>query len=240
MEEPTKGSHSNKVTWKMVFLQALEAFQDTRRSGYLSETPKVLDEQKQLNHSDLIDLYKHYWSVLHAELGFCHQYLNFYSGLLSAILTATLAGLLSLKFRGWDELTLLLGPLLIGVLAYNGYNTVKTFYKRFVEAWVTTLNLESMLGIRYSHQPSDKPRYVSIYESFIPAMEDDRITEILEGKAQAKTAEQVTKELSKSRKGTTLANAKFTFITFEVAAVVLAVFIILTMAFPSLFQQWLP
>ena len=72
--------------------------------------------------------------------------------------------------------------------------------------------------------------------------------EILEGKeqekkggaAQAKTAEQVTKELSESRKGTTLANAKFTFITFEVTAMVLAVFIILTMAFPSLFQQWLP
>jgi hypothetical protein len=237
----------------------------------MEEPTKVLDEQKQLNHSDLIDLYKHYWSILHAELGFCHQYLNFYSGLLSAILAATLAGLLSLKFRGLDELTLLLGPILIGVLAYNGYNTVKTFYKRFVEAWVTTLNLESMLGIRYSHQPSDKPRYVSSYESFIPAMEDDRIMEILEGKeqekkqgvsfiqqllhfiqqllhrgqkkggaAQAKTAEQVTKELSESRKGTTLANAKFTFITFEVTAVVLAVFIILTMAFPSLFQQWLP
>ena len=197
----------------------------------MEEPTKIVDEQKQLKYSDLIDLYKHYWSVLHAELGFCHQYLNFYSGLLSAILAATLAGLFSLKFRGLDELTLLIGPILIGVLAYNGYNTVKTFYTRFVEAWVTTLNLESMLGIRYSHQPSDKPRYVSSYESFIPAMEDDRIMEILEGKeqekkkgvsfiqqllhfieqllhrghkqggaAQAKTAEQVTKELSESRK----------------------------------------
>ena len=58
--------------------------------------------------------------------------------------------------------------------------------------------------------------------------------------AQVRTAEQVTKELSESRKGTTLANAKITFITFGVAAVALAVFIILTMAFPSLFQLWLP
>jgi hypothetical protein len=148
----------------------------------MEEPSKVVDEQKQLKCPDLIDLYKHYWSVLHAELGFCHQYLNFYSGLLSAILAATLAGLLSLKFRGLDELTLLIGPILIGVLAYNGYNTVKTFYKRFVQAWVTTLNLESMLGIRYSHQPSDKPRYVSSYESFIPTIEDDRIMEIHEGK----------------------------------------------------------
>jgi len=225
----------------------------------MEEPTKIVDDQKQL-----IDLYKHYWSVLHAELGFCHQYLNFYSGLLSAILAATLAGLLGLKFRGWDELTLLLGPILIGVLAYNGYNTVKTFYRRFVEAWVTTLNLESMLGIRYSRQPSDKPRYVSRYGSFIPTIEDDRMMEILEGQkqekkkwyrfiqqllhrkqkkeeiAQVRTAEQVTKELSESRKGTTLANAKITFITFGVAAVALAVFIILTMAFPSLFQLWLP
>jgi hypothetical protein len=43
---------------------------------------KVEDDQKHLECPDLIDLYKHYWSVLHAELGFCHQYLNFYSGLL--------------------------------------------------------------------------------------------------------------------------------------------------------------
>lgn len=230
----------------------------------MGEPSKIGDEQKQLTHSDLIDLYKHYWLVVHAELGFCHQYLNFYIGLLSALLAATLAGLLGLKFRGWDELTLLLGPILIGVLACNGYETVKTFYKRFVEAWVTTLNLESMLGIRYSSLPSDKPRYASRYQSFIPTMEDARIMEILEDKkqerkkrysffrqllhrehkkeetAQGRKAEQVTKELSESRRGTTLANAKFTFITFEVAAAVLAVFIILTMAFPKLFQQWLP
>ncbi len=216
----------------------------------MEEPTKVVDEQKHLKYPDFIDLYKHYWSVLHAELGFCHQYLNFYCGLLSAILAATLAGLLSLKFRGLDELTLLLGPILIGVLAYNGYKTVKVFYIRFVEAWVTTLNLESMLGIRYSHQPSDKPRYVSRYESFIPTIEDPRIMKILEGKeqekkkkggvAQAKTAEQVTEELSESRKGTTLRDAKFTFYTFGVAAVVLAAFIILTVLFPSLFQQWFP
>jgi hypothetical protein len=209
-----------------------------------SEPTKKVDGQKQLKYSHLIDLYKHYWSVLHTELGFCHQYLNFYSGLLSAILAATLAGLLSLKFRGLDELTLLIGPILIGVLAYNGYNTVKTFYKRFVEVWVTTLNLESMLGIRYSHQASEKPRYVSRYESFMPTMDDEQIMDILEdkeqtkkgGPEQAKTAEQVAKELRERKKHTTLVNAKITFITFGVAAVALAVFIILTMAFPSLFQ----
>src|SRR2546423_1077405 len=106
---------------------------------------QLVDEQ--LKYSDLIDLYKHYWSVLHAELSFCQQYLNFYSGLLSALLAATLAGLLSIKFGDLHELILLFGPALIFVLAYNGYTTVQTFYYRFVEAWVTTINLESMLQI---------------------------------------------------------------------------------------------
>ena len=149
----------------------------------MEEPTKKVDEQKQLKHSDLIDLYKHYWSVLHAELGFCHQYLNFYSGLLSAILAATLAGLLSIKFRGWDELALLLGPLLIFILAQNGYSTVETFYHRFVQAWVTTINLESMLRIRYSTEPIHlgyEPRYMSSHQSFISTMEDPRIRSILE------------------------------------------------------------
>jgi hypothetical protein len=79
----------------------------------MEEPTKKVDEQKQLKHPDIIDLYKHYWSVLHTELGFCHQHLNFDSGLLSALLAATLAGLFSLKFRGLDALTLLLGPILI-------------------------------------------------------------------------------------------------------------------------------
>jgi hypothetical protein len=105
----------------------------------MEETSKTVDKQVPLSPSDLLDLYKHYWSVLHAELGFCHQYLNFYTGLLSAILAATLTGLLSTKFKGLYELALLLGPALIFVLAWNGYSTVQTFYRRFAEAWVTAI-----------------------------------------------------------------------------------------------------
>ena len=149
----------------------------------MEEPTKVLDEQKQLSKSDLIDLYKHYWSVLHAELGFCHQYLNFYSGLLSALLAATLAGLLSIKFGDLRGLTLLLGPALIFVLAWNGYQTVRTFYHRFVQAWVTTINLESMLHIRYAPQPIElgyQPLYISTEKSFIPTYYWPEIKEIFD------------------------------------------------------------
>lgn len=202
----------------------------------MKEATQLGDEHEQLTYADLVDLYKHYWSLLYAELGFCHQYLNYYSGLLSAILAATLAGLLNMKFGGVHELLLLFGPSLMFVLAYNGYKTVQTFYIRFVRAWVTTINLESMLHINYSSQPIQLrygPRYISSENSFIPTIEDDRIKGILQAK-EKKGAEQVTKELSESRRGTTLANAKITFIAFAVAAALLAVIIVLTTAFPNL------
>jgi hypothetical protein len=205
----------------------------------MEETSKTVITHESLNRSDLLDLYKHYYSVLQAELSFCQQYLNFYSGLLSALLAATLAGLLSIRFGDWRGLALLLGPALIFVLAWNGYQTVRTFYHRFVQAWVTTINLESMLDIRYAPQPitlAYKPAYISNQQSFIPTIEDDRIKGILEGK-EKKGAEQVTNELSESKKGTTLFNAKITFITFAVAAAILAVFIVLTPAFPNLVQK---
>ena len=202
----------------------------------MEEATQLIDEHEQLTYPVLVDLYKHYWSVVQSELSFCHQYLNFYSGLLSAILAATLAGSLNMKFGGLHELILLFGPVLMIVLAYNGYNTINTFYKRFVQAWVTTINLESMLHIRYSPQPiqlPSKPRFFSSEESFIPIIEDDRIKGILQAK-ERKGAEQVTKELSKSRRGTTLANAKITFITFALVATILLVVIILTAAHPNL------
>ena len=155
----------------------------------MGEPTKIGDEQKQLTHSDLIDLYKHYWLILHAELGFCHQYLNFYSGLLSAILAATLAGLLSIKFGDWHPLVLLPGPILIVVLAMNGYSTVQSFYRRFAEAWVTTINIESMLDIRYPKGEigetikikfDPEPVYFSSEKSFIPTYYWPAIKDILD------------------------------------------------------------
>ncbi len=105
---------------------------------------------------------------------------------------------------------------------------------------MTTLNIESMLHIRYSPQPITlgyKPAYLSNQNSFIPTIEDDRIKGILEAKEQKKGAEQVTKELSESKKGTTLRNAKITFIAFGMAAAILAVLIVLVTVIPSLVQK---
>jgi hypothetical protein len=79
----------------------------------MEETRKSEDMHEPLRRPDLLDLYKHYWTVLLTELNFCHQYLNFYTGLLSAILAATILGFLNMKFGDLHALALLLGPVLI-------------------------------------------------------------------------------------------------------------------------------
>lgn len=135
-------------------------------------------------------------------------------------------------------LALLLGPALIFVLACNGYETIKTFYRRFAEVWVTTINLESILHIRYTQsiQLGNKPVFLSKEHSFIPTIEWQPIKQVLdEAKENGENAETVAEKLEK--KGTTLRNAKFTFIAFGVAAAILSVFIVLTTVLPNFVQK---
>jgi hypothetical protein len=54
-------------------------------------------DDAQIRRDELFDLYKHYESVIKDQLDFFYKYLNFYVGLLSAILAGTLTGLLSFK-----------------------------------------------------------------------------------------------------------------------------------------------
>ena len=50
-----------------------------------------------IKKEDLLGLHKHYESINRSELDFFFRYLNFYTGLLSAIVAATITGMLSLK-----------------------------------------------------------------------------------------------------------------------------------------------
>jgi hypothetical protein len=223
----------------MVFLTESLILSRERRF-IMEETRKSADMHKPFSRPELLDLYKHYWTVLLTELNFCHQYLNFYTGLLSAILAASILGFLNMKFGDLHALALLLGPVLIIVLAINGYATVATFYRRFAEAWVTTINLESMLRIRYPKeepiQLDSEPLYLSNEDSFVSTYYWSPLKRFFE-KAKDKQwrAERLAKELG--RKGTTLLNAKITFLAYGIAAVLLAGLILLTTTIPSLFQK---
>jgi hypothetical protein len=112
-----------------------------------------------------------------------------------------------------------------------------SYYTLLVLAEIS--NLESMLHIRYAPQDIElgyEPISRSTEKSFIPTYSFPKIQRLFErAKKEKWKAEQVAKELGKT--GTTLTNAKITFIAFAVAAAILAVFIVLTFASPSVFQQ---
>ena len=181
-----------------------------------------------LSHQDLLDLHTHYESVVKDMLDLCFQYLNFYTGLLVAILAATLTGFLSLKTGDIRFFALLLGPLLTVILATLGYRNVSVFYSRYIQAWVATINIESMLGIRYTSSLS-QGKYAPVYRSkmggFLPMIERTTIEATLErAKQEQWTAEKVAATLL--RIGDTLRNARYTFIAFTCVSILLSGMII--------------
>ena len=70
-------------------------------------------------------MHKHYTSELRSDLEFTYKYLNFYVGLNSALLAATIAGLLRQGEGDKKDLLLLFGPVLIIGLAIIGYRTIR-------------------------------------------------------------------------------------------------------------------
>jgi hypothetical protein len=198
------------------------------------ETKTPAEANESLSRQELFDLHRLYKSIEKDQLGFCYQYLNFYTGFLSALLAATLVALLNMRHGMILELALLLGPGLTVALAIIGYLNVRVFYRRFVEAWVTTVNIESMLRIRYA-TPVDlgkdkryTPKYTTVEGGFIAMFERKPIQATLDVK---KTADAVLTETVK--KGDTLRYALWTFIMFVVGSLLLGVVIVLT-AFPNL------
>jgi hypothetical protein len=168
----------------------------------------------------LFTLHEHYTSVIKEMLGFCYQYLNFYTGLLSAILAATLTGLLTLKSGDLRAMDLLLGPLLTLAFARIGYLNVTVFYRRYVEAQVAAINIEAMLGIRYSKAliiGKEQPAFVSQRGGFLPEIQRPPIKAMLDRAISEQwNAEKVVLETVKI--GDTLAYARNTFVLFGIAS----------------------
>jgi hypothetical protein len=181
-----------------------------------------------INRDDLLNLHEHYETVIKDQLDFCYKYLNFYIGLLSAILAGTLTGILSGKLTYPLSLTLLLGPALIIILSIMGYLNVRVFYRRFIEAWITVLNIQSMLGLTDSlilEKGIRQPFYKSQHGGgFIAQFERPKIRRVLiEGQEKRWSAETVLKKVL--YKGDTLLYATITFIGYGIAAIVLGVII---------------
>jgi hypothetical protein len=79
---------------------------------------------------ELNDLRREYRESSQRSLDKCFSYLNFYVGLLAALLAATLTGLLQVQMGDARALLLLTGPAAALVLARLGYQTFFVFYRR--------------------------------------------------------------------------------------------------------------
>jgi hypothetical protein len=178
-----------------------------------------------LTSGTLLQLYEHYKSELRSDLEFTYKYLNFYVGLNSALLAATIAGLLRQEEGDKKGLLLLFGPLLVIGLTLIGYRTIRVFYRRFIEAWITSVNIESMLmlsGAVNLEKGIQKPRFKSSSDSFIMQYERATIRKVLkQAEDKGWTAETTVKRVA--AKGDTLRFARFTFILFAIAGFTLGV-----------------
>jgi hypothetical protein len=104
------------------------------------------EKEENLDRAELLTLHEHYANEIRTSLDLAHRNLSFYVGLLSAILAAVLAGLLKAGAGDRRVLLLLIGLGLAIWLAEVGYSTINVFYHRFINAYLTLLNVESMLG----------------------------------------------------------------------------------------------
>jgi hypothetical protein len=173
--------------------------------------------------AELNDLRKEYREYSQKSLDKCFSYLNFYVGLLAALLAATLTGLLQVQpgdARAWLLLTGLAAALALALL---GYKTFLVFYRRFVEAWVTEINLQSMLG-EHLQEPDfmGQPLVPSKSGGWIAKFGRPPVENAIRSAANAESLlDDVT------RLGDTRHYAMRTFIVFVVIAILLAIVSIL-------------
>lgn len=185
-----------------------------------TKTDKVIERQ------ELLSLYAHYESVIKDELDLFFKYFNFYIGLFSALLAGTITGLLSIKESSHKvvEYILLLGPVLIIIMTFIAYYFIRVYYRRFLEALVTAINIKAMLGYnKVSIFANDilAPLFPSQYGGgFITQFNRVETRQILtEGIANGWPAEQVLDKLL--AKGDTIRYARLTLGAYFLASVIL-------------------
>lgn len=180
---------------------------------------RPVDEPLPSTRDELSDLRRESREESQRNLDKCFSYLNFYVGLLAAILGATLTGLLKASPGDARVLLLLTGPLSTFALAGFGYQTIVVFYRRFVEAWVTQVNLEAMLAT------GAVPVTGNIGQPLVPSRSGGWMArferpQVEKAMRSAATAESLVVEVA--RLGDTLRYARHTLLVFVTVAAALA------------------
>jgi hypothetical protein len=140
--------------------------------------------------------------------------------LLAAILAATLTGLLKASPGDKQALLLVTGPVATVALARFGYLTIVVFYRRFVEAWVTQVNLETMLttGTVSASGNIGQPLVPSRSGGWMARFERPQVEKAMRSAA---TAESLIIDVA--RIGDTSRYARHTLLVFVIVATALAI-----------------
>jgi hypothetical protein len=201
-----------------------------------------------VKRDELFELLKHYEAAAKDEREFFFQYLNFCTGLFSVILGVTLTGLLGLSEASLNpllKLSLLIGPILTIVLSYAGYDMLEVCFRRFLQAWVTAINIRAMLGIAMLgfkgrinlDEGIRQPVYRGKYDNgFIAQFEVKDVPSLkvlseaaLSDAPEESVSEEVLKKLLED--GDQLRMARTIFMAFGVAALILSIVITLAVLF---------
>ena len=141
------------------------------------------------------------------------------------ILGVTIAGIVQAQQGRMRELVLLAGPIIVIILGILGYANVKVFYRRFIEAWITILNIELMLENEYTKiekATMNKPVFPSKHGGYIARFERRIIEDILQDAQDRQlSVEDVVQKVVE--KGDTLTYTKLTFTVFTILSILLII-----------------
>jgi hypothetical protein len=183
-----------------------------------------------LDYQGLIELRKRFEDEQKDYLNLCYQYLNFYIGIILSILGITIAGILQIIPGNLRYLVILAGPLVSIFLGTFGYANVKVFYRRFIESWLNSRNIEEILSANYidiSKRINHRPQFKSKYGGFILKFERTQVEQILKDSLnKGISGEEVVDKITQS--GDTLAYSRLTFVVFISLSIILIVVIILS------------
>jgi len=96
-----------------------------------------------------------------------HKRLNFFVGIASALIAATIGGMLQVK-AGWQYLLLIPGPLMAIVVARLGIKACIRIYQRAFEAVTKKAKIEALLGLDVPPRVATQDQKWWLTEQYIP------------------------------------------------------------------------
>lgn len=181
--------------------------------GWYSNNGREIEEDK------LLTIYQESQQGQISQIDLHYKYVNYYSTICSALLTAFVAGMLQF-YNEPISLVLLVIPLIVINIAEHGKGAVDRFYQRFLEHVIVSAKIENMLGLDSQIQIKGKANPSKLLwpndEVFIPKRHVEHRFEYADSENFIK----------KRMKGGANLKAHGIFLIFEILSVILSLLLI--------------